>query len=114
MRVKTGFTRRHKHQKVLKAAKGFWMTRSKRYKAAHEAVMHSGDYAFNGRRLRRRDMRKLWIVRLNAAIREMGSTYSKFIAIAKTKKVELNRKTLSEIAVNDMSTFKQIFSFIIK
>ena len=114
MRVKTGFVRRRKHKKVLKAAKGFWMTRSKRYKAAHEAVMHSVDYAFNGRRLKRRDMRKTWIVRLNAAVKECGMSYSKFISVAKAKKVELNRKMLSEIAVNDMATFKSVFNFITK
>jgi len=114
MRVKTGFVRRHKHKKVLKAAKGFWMTRSTRYKSANEAVMHAGDYAFNGRRLRRRDMRKTWIVRLNAALREQGMTYSRFIAVAKAKKVELNRKMLSELALNDAATFKSIFTFITK
>lgn len=114
MRVKTGFTRRHRHKKVLKAAKGFWMTRSTRYKAAHEAVMHSGDYAFNGRRLRRRDIRKTWIVRLNAAVKECGMSYSRFISAAKLKKVELNRKMLSEIALNDMATFKEVFTFITK
>lgn len=114
MRVKTGYTRTRRHKKVLKAAKGFWMTRHKRFKPAHEAVMHSGQYAFEGRRIRRRDLRKLWIVRLNAAIRELGSTYSRFMAQVKTKKVALNRKTLAHLAVNDQATFKEVFKFIVK
>ncbi len=108
MRVKTGFTRRQHHKKVLKKAKGFWMTRHKRYKAAHEAVMHAGRYAFIGRRLRRRDMRQLWIVRLNAAIRPFGLSYSQFIKKLKNNKIELNRKMLSEIAIRDHQTFKTI------
>lgn len=112
MRVKTGFTRRRKHQKVLKAAKGFWMTRHKRFKPAHEAVMHAGKYAFAGRRIRRRDMRKLWIVRLNAALRNEGMTYSKFLPLLKAKKVELNRKMLSELAITDLNAFKSVFKFI--
>lgn len=108
MRVKTGVVRRQHHKKVLKQASGFWMTRHKRYKVAHEAVMHSGRYAFIGRRLRRRDYRKLWIVRLNAALRPFSISYSKFINMLKVKKVELNRKVLSEIAIRDNNTFKSI------
>ncbi len=108
MRVKTGTVRRAAHKKVLKAAKGFWMTRHKRYKVAHEAVMHAGMYAFVGRRLRRRDMRQLWITRLNAALKPFEIKYSIFIKKLKDNKVELNRKTLSEIAINDNATFKTI------
>ena len=114
MRVKTGVVRRHKHKKVLRAAKGFWMTRSTRYKAANEAVMHSGMYAFVGRKNRKRDMRKTWIIRLNIALRELGSTYSKFISQMLAKKVSLNRKSLSEIAIHDPDTFSTIFKFITK
>jgi len=108
MRVKTGVVRRQHHKKILKQASGFWMTRHKRYKVAHEAVMHSGRYAFIGRRLRRRDYRKLWIVRLNAALRPFSISYSKFINMLKVKKIELNRKVLSEIAIRDNNTFKSI------
>lgn len=114
MRVKTGTVRRAAHKKVLKAAKGFWMTRHKRYKVAHEAVMHAGMYAFVGRRLRRRDMRQLWITRLNAALKPFAIKYSVFIKKLKDNKVELNRKTLSEIAINDNATFKTIVEFIKK
>jgi len=108
MRVKTGTVRRQHHKKVIKAASGFWMTRHKRYKVAHEAVMHAGRYAFIGRRLRRRDLRKLWIVRLNAALKPFSISYSKFINMLKVAKVDLNRKMLSEIAIKDANAFKSI------
>ncbi|MDD4135919.1 MAG: 50S ribosomal protein L20 [Candidatus Shapirobacteria bacterium] len=114
MRVKTGTVRRAAHKKVLKAAKGFWMTRHKRFKVAHEAVMHAGQYAFVGRRLRRRDMRQLWITRLNAALKPFEVRYSAFIKMMKDKNVELSRKTLSEIAINDNATFKSVVDFIKK
>jgi len=114
MRVKTGTVRRAAHKKVLKAAKGFWMSRHKKYKVAHEAVMHSGMYAFKGRKLRRRDMRQVWITRLNAALRPFEVSYSAFIKMMKDKKVELNRKMLSEIAINDNPTFKSVVEFIKK
>lgn len=108
MRVKTGTVRRQHHKKVLKKASGFWMTRHKRYKVAHEAVMHAGRYAFIGRRLRRRDFRKLWIVRVNAALKPFAISYSKFINKLKIAKIDLNRKMLSEIAIRDPNTFKSI------
>lgn len=112
MRVKTGTVRRAAHKKVIKAAKGFWMTRHKRYKVAHEAVMHAGQYAFVGRKNRRRDMRQIWITRLNAALKPFEIRYSAFIKMLKDKKVELNRKTLSEIAIKDNATFKSIVDFL--
>ncbi len=110
MRVKTGVVRRQGHKKILKQAKGFWMTRSKRFKVASEAVMHSGQYAYVGRRLRRRNIRTLWIIRLNAALKPFKTSYSAFIKKLKDNKVELNRKMLSEIAIHDPSTFKSIFT----
>lgn len=112
MRVKTGTVRHQRHKKVLDQAKGFWMTRHKRFKVANQAVMHAGNYAYEGRRIRRRDMRKLWIIRLNAALKPFEIRYSTFINMMKTKKVELNRKMLSEIAINDNATFKSIVAFI--
>jgi len=114
MRVKTGTVRRAAHKKILKAAKGFWMTRHKRFKVANEAVMHAGQYAFVGRRLRRRDIRQLWITRLNAALKPFEIKYSAFINMMKGKNVELNRKMLSEIAINDNATFKSIVDFMKK
>ena len=110
MRVKTGFVRRHKHKKILNQAKGFLMTRHKRFKVAKEAVMHSGQYAHKGRRIRLRDMRKLWIVRLNAALSQFNLKYSVFIAKLKQAKVELNRKVLADISVTDPATFKSIIN----
>ncbi|HQI13433.1 50S ribosomal protein L20 [Candidatus Shapirobacteria bacterium] len=110
MRIKTGIVRRKAHKKTLKRAKGYWMTRSKRYKVASEAVLHADQYAYNGRRIRRRDIRKLWIVRINAALRPFDTSYSVFIKKLKDNKVELNRKMLSEIAIHDPATFKSIFT----
>ncbi len=110
MRVKTGFVRRQKHKKVLKLAKGFWMTRHKRVKVAKEAVMHSGMYAYIGRRLRRRNTRTLWITRINAALKEYKISYSVFINKLAKNQVTLNRKILSEIALNDPKTFQSIVS----
>lgn len=108
MRVKTGVVRRKGHKRILKAAKGFWMDRHRKFKAASEAVLHAGQYAFNGRRIRRRDFRKLWIIRLNAALKPFAISYSSFIKKLKDNKVELNRKMLSEIAIHDSATFKSI------
>jgi len=112
MRVKTGYTRRHHHQKVLHLAKGYWMTRSKLYKAAHEAVLHAGQYAYHGRKLKKRDLRKLWITRLNAALREEGSKYSQFINDLKKKNISLNRKVLAQIAFEKPKTFQNIVTFV--
>src|SRR5205823_5733880 len=89
---------RRRHKKVLKQAKGYWMSRSKQFKKAKEAVLHAGEYAFAGRKLKKRDFRKLWIIRLNAAVRENGLTYSKFINQLKQKKIELDRKILAQLA----------------
>jgi large subunit ribosomal protein L20 len=108
MRVKTGTVRRAAHKKVLKQAKGFWMTRHKRFKVAHEAVMHAERYAFNGRRLRRRDIRKLWIVRINAGLKPFEISYSVFMKLLKNRNIEINRKMLSELAINDPTAFKAV------
>ena len=114
MRVKTGTVRRHSHKKVLKAAKGFWMTRHKRYKSAHEAVLHAGKYAYIGRRLRRRDLRRLWIVRINAALKPFELRYSVFINLLKNKNITLDRKTLSELAINQPEAFKAVVESVTK
>ena len=108
MRVKTGTIRRKAHKKVLKLAKGYWMTRHKRFKVANEAVMHAGQYAYHGRRLRKRDLRRLWITRLNAALTPHKISYSRFINSLKTKKITLNRKILSELAIHQPKTFNSI------
>ena len=108
MRVKTGTVRRAAHKKVLKAAKGFWMTRHKRYKVAHEAVMHAGDYAFIGRRLKKRDLRQVWIVRINAALKPFDIRYSAFIKMLKNRNIAIDRKILADLAVNNPDAFKAV------
>ncbi len=107
-RVKTGFTRRRRHKKILKAAKGYRNSRSRTYKSAHEAVLHAGQYAFAGRKLRKRQFRRLWITRLNIALRQLGTKYSEFINKLTKKNINLNRKVLSEMAVNQPEAFKKL------
>ncbi|EKD57958.1 MAG: 50S ribosomal protein L20 [uncultured bacterium] len=99
-----------KHKKIRKLAKGFKQARRRRFGAAKEAVLHAGQYAYIGRRLRKRDLRKLWIQRLNAAVREQGTSYSKFVNGLKKSHIELDRKILAHIAVTDPDTFKEIVS----
>lgn len=109
-RVKTGTIRHNRHKKVLEANKGFQGTNSKLYKRAHEAYLHSGQYAYIGRKLRKRDMRKLWIMRINAGLKQIGVhlQYSRFIKALSDANISLNRKMLAEIAVADFSAFSQI------
>lgn len=97
-----------KHRKIKKLAKGFKQARRTRVKAAKEAILHAGQYAYVGRKLRKRNLRSLWITRLNAAVREHGLSYSKFIAGLKREKIEIDRKILAEIAVKDPKTFEKI------
>jgi large subunit ribosomal protein L20 len=108
MRVKTGFTRKRKHKKVLKLAKGYRMTKSRLYRVAKEAVLHAGEYAFHGRKLRKRDFRTLWIQRINASLSETGLKYSRFINLLKENKIDLNRKILADLAVNHSKIFFKI------
>jgi len=113
MRVKTGTTRRSGHKKVLKQAQGYRMTRHRLFKVANEAVLHAGEYAFAGRKLRKRDLRSLWILRINAALGESEISYSRFIAQLKKAKIELDRKILADLAVSDLETFKKIVKFAV-
>jgi large subunit ribosomal protein L20 len=106
MRVKS--PRRQRHNKILGLAKGYRMTKNRLYKVAHEAVVHAGQYAFAGRKLKRRDLRSLWIVRINAALSQLGIKYSVFISALKKSKIELDRKILSELATNHPEVFKQV------
>jgi len=108
VRIKGGVKTRAKHKKVLKLAKGFWMTRHKQFKKAKEAVLHAGEYAFKGRKAKKRDFRQLWIIRMNAGLRELGMKYSIFINKLKVNKIELDRKILSQIAVEHPAIFKKI------
>lgn len=107
-RVKTGFTRKRRHKKVLQRTKGFRMTKGRLYKVSKEADLHAGQYAYTGRKLRKRDMRRLWIMRINAALKPHQITYSKFIQGLKKAKIELDRKILADLAIADPRTFKAI------
>ena len=107
-RVKGGIKGRRRHKKILKATKGYQMTKSRLYKVAKEAFLHAGDYAYRHRKSKKRDFRRLWITRLNAAVRAEGVTYSKFLAALKKTEIILDRKILSILAVEDPETFKKI------
>ena len=107
-RVKRGVQAKARHKKVLKQAKGYIGARSRTYKVAKQAVMRAGQYAYRDRRVKKRVFRSLWIVRINAAARENGLTYSKLIAGLKKASIELDRKTLANIAVNDKEAFTKI------
>lgn len=104
-RVKGAVTTRARHKKVLKRAKGYYGAKSIRFRMANQAVMKSLNYAYVGRRLRKRDFRKLWIARINAAARVNGMSYSKFISGLKKANININRKMLAEMAVSDMTAF---------
>ena len=106
-RVKGALATRKRRKKILKLAKGYWGAKSKHFKMAKEAVMKSGNYAYIGRRQKKRDFRRLWIARINAACRMNGITYSAFINGLKKANINLNRKMLSEIAVADEKAFQE-------
>jgi len=106
MRVKSISARRHR--KILKRAKGFKQARSKRIQVAKEALVHAGAYAYHGRKLKKRDLRTLWISRINAGVKAGGISYSRFIAGLKKEKIEIDRKILSDIATSDPEIFKKI------
>jgi len=105
MRIKRGVTSRRRHKKVRALAKGFRGRNRTTIKTARQAVMKAGMHAYRDRRVKKRTFRSLWIVRLNAALRDMGTTYSKFIYAMTQKGVTLNRRALSELAVNDRPAF---------
>ena len=105
-RVKRAVQTRARRKKTLKRAKGYFGAKSIRFKMAKQAVMKSGNYAFTGRKLKKRDFRQLWIARINAAARINGISYSKFICGIKKANININRKMLAEMAVNDMESFK--------
>jgi large subunit ribosomal protein L20 len=106
MRVKS--PRRQRHNKILKLAQGYRMSRHRWYKIAHESVIHAGHYAFVGRKLRRRDLRAVWITRINAALRNIGVKYSAFIPALQKANITLDRKILSDLATRQPKVFSQI------
>jgi len=107
-RVKRGFAARHRRKKILKAAKGYVGGRHRLYKNAKETVMRARNYAYRDRRVRKREFRALWIVRINAAVRSQGLTYSKFIAGLKKANITLNRKILAHLAYEDPKAFDAV------
>lgn len=107
-RTKGGIVTRRRHNKILKMTKGQWDTKHKLIKRANEALMKSLYYAYRDRRNRRRDLRRLWITRINAAARQNGVSYSSFINGLKQNAIELDRKILSDIAVRDGATFAHL------
>ncbi len=107
-RVKRGTVRAAKRKKLLKAAKGYFLTKSKLYQSAQEAVMKAGQYAYGGRKRKKRDFRKLWVVRINAAARKHGLTYGQLINGLKISGIGLDRKTLAELAVKNTAAFAAV------
>ncbi len=107
-RVKKAINARKKHKKVLKLAKGYFGARSKQFRAANASVMRALAASYKGRKLRKRDFRKLWITRINAAARMNGLSYSKFINGLKKSNIDLNRKILADMAVNDAAAFAKL------
>ncbi len=108
MRVKRGVVSRRKHKKLLGLTKGFRGTRSKLIKVAHQEALAAGAYAFHGRKLRKRDFRSLWITRIGEAAKAEGVSYSVLMDKLKKANIELDRKILNDLIVNDMQTFKKI------
>ena len=108
MRIKRGVNANKKRVKIRKLSKGYRGSKSKLYRVAREVVMKSGNYAYVGRKNKKRDMRALWIARINAAAREYGLSYSKMMHGLKVAGIELNRKVLADLAVNNKDAFKDV------
>lgn len=107
-RIKRGVVSRRKHKKLLKMTKGYRGTRSRLVKVAREAALHAGAYAYHGRKLRKRDFRTLWITRISEAVKKENLSYSVFMNKLKKANIELDRKILSDLVVNDPASFKQL------
>ncbi|MFM8442417.1 MAG: 50S ribosomal protein L20 [Methylococcus sp.] len=107
-RVKRGVTARARHKKVLKQAKGYYGARSRVYRVAKQAVIKAGQYAYRDRRQRKRQFRALWIARINAAAREFGLSYSRFISGLNKASVAIDRKVLADLAVRDKDAFAEL------
>lgn len=108
MRVKGGVKSKRRHNKFLNMAKGFWRKHGTTIRKARETLLHAGQYAYDHRKKKKRDFRSLWIIRINAAVRENGMKYSEFIKKLSDKKVEIDRKILSQIAVEHPESFNKI------
>ena len=107
-RVKGGVQTNKRRKNILRMVKGYPLGRSTKRRQAREAIVHAGSYAFRDRRNKKRSMRQLWTIKMNAAVRPFGLSYSKFINLLKTKNVELDRKVLADLAENQPETFQRI------
>jgi len=112
MRVKSSVTKRKRHNKVHKLTKGYWGARSRWYKLSREAVVKAGVYSYSHRRLRKREMRRLWILRINNILRLYGLTYSRFMNLLSKKGIGLNRKILADIAIKDKTAFEKLIEMV--
>src|SRR3989344_3868296 len=110
MRVKRGLVAHKKHKKLLSLTRGYRGTKRRLVKVAREATLHAGEYAFHGRKRKKRDFRQLWITRISEAAKAEGISYSKFINAMSLKSIKLDRKILADMVTNDPSTFKKIVS----
>jgi large subunit ribosomal protein L20 len=111
-KIKHSVATRRRKKRVLKKAKGFWGDRSKQFRQARRALMHALVYAYRDRRVKKREFRRLWITRINAACRAAGITYSKFMNGLKKAKVNLDRKILADLAVKDSAAFKKLVDLV--
>lgn len=107
-RVKRGVTARRRHKKILKQAKGYYGARSRVFRVAKQAVIKAGQYAYRDRKQRKRQFRSLWIARINAAARENGLSYSRFMAGLKKASIDIDRKVLADMAVQDKDAFAEL------
>ena len=113
-RANSSVPRHRRHRKIIKQAKGFYGARSRNFKVAKDAVIKAGIYAYRDRRQRKRQFRRLWIIRINAAVRQHGLSYSRFIASLKDNKIEINRKSLAYMAVHEPDSFADLVKLISK
>ena len=111
-RAQSTVPRHRRHRKIIKQAKGYYGTRKSNYRTAKDAVQKAWQYAYRDRRVNKRNFRRLWIIRINAAVRQHGLSYSQFIFAMKDKKISLNRKTLAHMAVHDPEGFAEVVNSV--
>ena len=111
-RANSSVPRHRRHRKIVKQAKGYYGTRKSNFRSAKDAVQKAWQYAYRDRRVNKRNFRRLWIIRINAAVRQHGLTYSQFISAMKEKNIELNRKTLAHMAVHNPEGFAEVVNLV--
>jgi len=107
-RIKRGVVSRRRHKKILKSTKGYLALKSRAVRIAKQASLHAGQYAYHGRKLKKRDFRQLWIIRISEAVKQEGLSYSVFMNKLKKARIELDRKILADLVLNDPNTFKMV------